>query len=54
MGFEVDAINSAELSNHTGYKICYGQILNKSNLCKLLIYYGYNIFYIYIINFMNF
>lgn len=37
MGFEVDAINSVQLSNHTGYKTYYGQILNENNLCKLLI-----------------
>lgn len=41
MGFEVDAINSVQLSNHTGYKTYYGQILNESNLCKLFIYYRY-------------
>lgn len=43
MGFEVDAINSVQLSNHTGYKTYYGQILNESNLCKLFIYYRYYI-----------
>lgn len=38
MGFEVDAINSVQLSNHTGYKTYYGQVLNENNLCKLLIH----------------
>lgn len=37
MGFEVDAINSVQLSNHTGYKTYYGQILNENDLCKLII-----------------
>jgi len=41
MGFEVDAINSVQLSNHTGYKTYYGQILNENNLCKLFICYRY-------------
>lgn len=36
MGFEVDAINSVQLSNHTGYKTYYGQILNESNLSELI------------------
>lgn len=39
MGFEVDAINSVQLSNHTGYKTFYGQILNEKDLCKLFIIY---------------
>lgn len=36
MGFDVDAINSVQLSNHTGYKTYYGQILNETNLSKLI------------------
>ncbi|XP_072765049.1 pyridoxal kinase isoform X3 [Anoplolepis gracilipes] len=31
-GFEVDAINSVQLSNHTGYKVFKGQILNDKDL----------------------
>jgi len=36
MGFEVDAINSVQLSNHTGYKTFYGQILNENNFSELI------------------
>ncbi|VVC43541.1 Pyridoxamine kinase/Phosphomethylpyrimidine kinase,Pyridoxine kinase,Ribokinase-like [Cinara cedri] len=36
MGFEVDAINSVQLSNHTGYKTVYGQILNEKDLSELM------------------
>ncbi|KAG8037840.1 hypothetical protein G9C98_006051 [Cotesia typhae] len=32
LGFEVDAINSVQLSNHTGYKVTKGDILNDHNL----------------------
>lgn len=32
LGFEVDAINSVQLSNHTGYKHFKGQILNENDL----------------------
>ncbi|XP_032679094.1 pyridoxal kinase [Odontomachus brunneus] len=32
LGFEVDAINSVQLSNHTGYKVFKGQILNDKDL----------------------
>lgn len=32
LGFEVDAINSVQLSNHTGYKSYKGQILNEEDL----------------------
>ncbi|KAK9512614.1 hypothetical protein O3M35_001000 [Rhynocoris fuscipes] len=32
LGFEVDAINSVQLSNHTGYKTTNGQILNETDL----------------------
>lgn len=54
MGFEVDAINSVQLSNHTGYKTYYGQILNESNLCKLFICYRYfQYFCIYKIHIMS-
>lgn len=45
MGFEVDAINSVQLSNHTGYKTFYGQILNENDLCKLLINYFFTFLY---------
>ncbi|XP_050426047.1 pyridoxal kinase-like isoform X1 [Adelges cooleyi] len=36
MGFEVDAINSVQLSNHTGYKTFHGQVLNETNLMELI------------------
>lgn len=52
MGFEVDAINSVQLSNHTGYKTYYGQILNESNLCKFFIYYSIYIIVYYIFEFI--
>lgn len=32
LGFEVDAINSVQLSNHTGYKSVNGQVLNANDL----------------------
>ncbi|XP_043266878.1 pyridoxal kinase [Venturia canescens] len=32
LGYEVDAINSVQLSNHTGYKVFKGQILNDEDL----------------------
>ncbi|XP_066596758.1 pyridoxal kinase-like isoform X3 [Prorops nasuta] len=32
LGFEVDAINSVQLSNHTGYKVFKGQVLDDSDL----------------------
>lgn len=32
LGFEVDAVNSVQLSNHTGYKAFKGQILNETDL----------------------
>lgn len=35
MGFEVDIINSVQLSNHTGYKTYYGQVLNENDLSEL-------------------
>jgi pyridoxine kinase len=35
LGFEVDAINSVQLSNHTGYKVFKGQILNDKDLGKI-------------------
>lgn len=38
MGFDVDNINSVQLSNHTGYTTYYGQILNDKDLCTLLIF----------------
>lgn len=50
MGFEVDAINSVQLSNHTGYKTYYGQILNETNLSKLIFLYIYLHTHIYIEN----
>lgn len=36
LGFEVDAINSVQLSNHTGYKVFKGQVLNDHDLDKLI------------------
>ncbi|KAH0556543.1 pyridoxal kinase, partial [Cotesia glomerata] len=36
LGFEVDAINSVQLSNHTGYKVTKGDILNDHNLSQLI------------------
>ncbi|CAB0005032.1 unnamed protein product [Nesidiocoris tenuis] len=36
LGFEVDAINSVQLSNHTGYKHIDGQILDEKDLDKLI------------------
>ncbi|KMQ90540.1 pyridoxal kinase-like protein [Lasius niger] len=36
LGFEVDAINSVQLSNHTGYKAFKGQILNDKDLDDLV------------------
>ncbi|EFN66949.1 Pyridoxal kinase [Camponotus floridanus] len=35
LGFEVDAINSVQLSNHTGYKVFKGQVLNDKDLDDL-------------------
>ena len=34
LGFEVDTINSVQLSNHTGYKVFKGQVLNDQDLSK--------------------
>ena len=34
LGFEVDVINSVQLSNHTGYKVFKGQVLNDKDLGK--------------------
>lgn len=36
LGFEVDAINSVQFSNHTGYKKVKGQILTEKDLAELL------------------
>ncbi|XP_076662278.1 pyridoxal kinase isoform X1 [Halictus rubicundus] len=36
LGFEVDAINSVQLSNHTGYKVFKGQVLNDADLGTLM------------------
>ncbi|KAG5317571.1 PDXK kinase, partial [Pseudoatta argentina] len=36
LGFEVDAINSVQLSNHTGYKAFKGQVLNDKDLEDLV------------------
>lgn len=35
LGFEVDAINSVQFSNHTGYKIVKGEVLNDVHLSQL-------------------
>jgi len=34
LGFEVDAINSVQFSNHTGYGFWKGQVLNERELGK--------------------
>lgn len=34
LGFEVDAINSIQFSNHTGYKFIKGQVLSEKELGK--------------------
>ena len=34
-GFDVDAVNSVQFSNHTGYKCFKGQVLNDSELGKI-------------------
>lgn len=36
LGFEVDAINSVQFSNHTGYKKVKGQILTEKDLSDLV------------------
>ncbi|KZC05086.1 Pyridoxal kinase [Dufourea novaeangliae] len=36
LGFEVDAINSVQLSNHTNYKVFKGQVLNDKDLEDLV------------------
>lgn len=36
LGFEVDAINSVQLSNHTGYGSCAGQVLHDDELAQLM------------------
>ncbi|XP_025158237.1 pyridoxal kinase isoform X2 [Harpegnathos saltator] len=41
-GFEVDAINSVQLSNHTGYEMFKGQILNDKDLDDLVEGLAYN------------
>lgn len=35
LGFEVDAINSVQFSNHTGYATVKGQVLQEKELGKL-------------------
>lgn len=35
LNFDVDAINSVQLSNHTGYSTIKGQILSESDLADL-------------------
>ena len=35
LGFEVDAINSVQFSNHTGYKHWSGQVLDSADLTTL-------------------
>lgn len=37
LGFDVDCINSVQLSNHTGYEVFKGQILNEKDLSEALI-----------------
>ncbi|XP_066586432.1 pyridoxal kinase-like [Prorops nasuta] len=36
LGFQVDAINSVQLSNHTGYKVFKGQVLDDKDLDNLV------------------
>lgn len=36
LGFEVDAINSVQFANHTGYKLCTGQVLNEKDIVELV------------------
>lgn len=36
LGFEVDAINSVQFSNHTGYKHIKGQVLNETEVGKAI------------------
>lgn len=36
LGFEVDAINSVQFSNHTGYKKFGGQVLTETDLRELI------------------
>ncbi|XP_015124262.1 pyridoxal kinase isoform X2 [Diachasma alloeum] len=36
LGFEVDVINSVQFSNHTGYKVVKGEILNDNHLGQLM------------------
>ncbi|KAK2585433.1 hypothetical protein KPH14_010100 [Odynerus spinipes] len=36
LGFDVDTINSVQLSNHTGYKVVKGQVLNDKDLDELV------------------
>lgn len=36
LGFEVNNLNSVQLSNHTGYKHCKGQVLNANELDTLI------------------
>ncbi|KAH7423893.1 hypothetical protein KP509_12G079400 [Ceratopteris richardii] len=36
LGFDVDPINSVQFSNHTGYPVCRGQVLNGDELWSLI------------------
>lgn len=36
LGFEVDTINSVQFSNHTGYKVFKGQILDEKDIVELV------------------
>eukprot|EP00249_Psilotum_nudum_P006161 c19500_g1_i2 orf=99-1145(+) len=36
LGFDVDPINSVQFSNHTGYPVCQGQVLNGEQLWTLI------------------
>lgn len=42
LGFEVDAINSVQFSNHTGYGVWKGHVLNKDELKDLMTGLSYN------------
>lgn len=41
LGFEVDAINSVQFSNHTGYAHIKGQILDETQLGKFFFINNY-------------
>lgn len=50
LGFDVDAVNSVEFSNHTGYGKWKGHVLNSNELGKAYFYreFGYRVYPMYI------